>query len=281
MSTNLILGLILSSLMGFGGYYKKALSKGGVGGAIIVGTAIFGFGGWVWGLILVAFFVSSSALSFFKAKNKTDVAKHFDKGHQRDLGQALANGGVGAIVATLSLIWPGGWGFAAFLGAMATVNADTWATELGVLSNETPRLITNGKPVAPGTSGGITKKGTLAAFGGAFFIGGVAWTLLLIEQALGSPTSYLYPVQFIVIASGAGLAGALIDSFFGATWQAIYYCDTCATETEQKYHHPCGNTPTRPLKGVKYLNNDWVNFISAALGALIAVIIKLLLQILI
>ncbi len=105
MLVDLALGIVLSSLMGFGGYYKKALSKSGLVGAIIVGTAIFGFGGWLWGALLITFFVASSLLSSFKKARKTTFAEKFDKGSQRDLGQALANGGAGALIAILSLIW--------------------------------------------------------------------------------------------------------------------------------------------------------------------------------
>ena len=59
----------------------------------------------------------------------------------------------------------------AFYGALATVNADTWATELGVLARSRPRLMTNGQTVPVGTSGGVTAEGTLAALAGALFIG--------------------------------------------------------------------------------------------------------------
>jgi len=267
--TNLALGFVLSGLMGFGGYYKKALSKSGVVGAMIVGTAIFSFGGWVWGVILVTFFVSSSLLSFFKKADKTTVTEKFDKGSQRDLGQALANGGVGALLALLSLSgsasleptgWPASVWWVAFLGAMGTVNADTWATELGILSQAVPRLITTGEPVPAGTSGGVTVPGTLAALGGGLVIGLVAW-------ALGGDHGP-WGATIIVVAGFGGLAGALFDSLLGATVQAIYYCDQCAKETERT---TCCATATRSLRGLAWLNNDWVNFISSAAGALAAV----------
>ena len=91
--------------------------------AILVGTLIFGLGGWLWGVLLVAFFVSSSLLSRFKDQEKAALAEKFAKGHQRDMGQVLANGGLGAVIAVLAALYPNPLWLAAFVGAMATVNA--------------------------------------------------------------------------------------------------------------------------------------------------------------
>lgn len=275
MAVNLLLGFIFSGIMGAGGYYKKALSKTGVLGALVVGTMIFGLGGWIWGVVLIAFFISSSGLSFFKAKSKSAVAEKFDKGHRRDFGQALANGGVGAIIALMGQLWPGEWWWFAFLGAMGTVNADTWATELGVLAKAPPRLITNGKSVPPGTSGAISVFGTVASLTGALFIGGVAWVFTGIGA---NSTASAHAIPFILIAGFAGLFGSLTDSLLGATIQTIYHCDVCDKQTEQKYHRACGLTPTRQIRGLSWLNNDLVNFFSAIAGAIFAVCLAGLLK---
>ena len=79
------------------------MSKSGALGAILTGTAVFGFGGWTPGLLLIAFFVSSSALSHFKQNNATKqhAAEIFEKGGQRDLGQTLANGGAASAFAVV------------------------------------------------------------------------------------------------------------------------------------------------------------------------------------
>ena len=90
---SLAFGFVLSALIAWGGYKKRSLSRSGVAGAIILGTLIFGLGGWIWGLLLIAFFVSSSFLSRYKEAEKESLAEKFAKGQQRDLGQALANGG--------------------------------------------------------------------------------------------------------------------------------------------------------------------------------------------
>jgi uncharacterized protein (TIGR00297 family) len=233
-------------------------------GAVLTGTLIFGLGGWAWGALLVTFFVSSSALSHYKEGRKQALAEKFSKGSRRDLAQALANGGAGALMAVGSVLWPSPLWWAAFAGALATVNADTWATELGVLSKATPRLVTTGRDVEVGTSGGVTLAGTLAAAAGGALIGLVG---ALFDLAGGQGASAA--VGLLVITTAAGLVGSFVDSLLGATVQAIYYCDACRKETERHPTHTCGG-PTRRLRGWPWLNNDLVNFISSVAGALIA-----------
>ena len=91
--SQLVLGLALSSLVAWAGYRREALSLSGAAGAVLVGTMIWGLGGWPWGVTLISFFVLSSLLSHYKAGAKAQVADKFAKGSRRDLGQALANGG--------------------------------------------------------------------------------------------------------------------------------------------------------------------------------------------
>ena len=264
----LLIGLILSSLIGLLAYRRGSLSKSGVLGAVLVGTAIFGFGGLAWGLILIVFFVTSSLLSHYKEASKEGLAEKFDKGHQRDLGQALANGGAGALIAVVSVVVPTSFWWAAFLGAMATVTADTWATELGVLNTTSPRLITTGKTVEVGTSGGVSLRGMVAALSGAVVIGAAASLFLLAQRLLLGSTSDVSLRMTITVAALGGVAGSLFDSLLGATVQAIYFCPTCQKETERKLH-TCG-TPTTIKRGWRWLNNDWVNFISSLFGAAIS-----------
>lgn len=273
LALRLALGLALSAGAGYLAYRRGALSASGVGGAVVTGTVIFGFGGWVRGLLLIAFFVSSSLLSHYKAAAKAGVGEKFAKGSRRDLGQVLANGGVAALLCVpIGLAGSDSPAYAVlalgFYGALATVTADTWATELGVLARTAPRLITSGRPVPAGTSGGVTLWGTAAALGGGVFIGVVGFVLIQVAAlaTLGRPL----PADWIVIpvAAVSGLAGALFDSLLGATLQAMYYCDRCSVETERK-QHVCG-AATRHVRGWRWLDNDWVNFIASAAGAGVA-----------
>lgn len=264
----LLLGLVLSALMGGLGYWRQALSTSGVIGAILVGTLIFGLGGWVWGLLLIAFFVSSSWLSHYRRADKEAVSVKFAKGSRRDIGQVLANGGLGAILAIVFSRYPEPLLFAAFVGVMATVNADTWATELGVLSRVPPRLITTGDVVVPGTSGGVTRLGIWASVAGSLLIGTIATALTQTVSLLSGGGWSLRAISYTLLAVVGGLAGSLFDSLLGATVQGIYYCDHCGKETESSTHH-CGRT-ARPLRGWGWLNNDLVNLMASLVGGLVA-----------
>jgi uncharacterized protein (TIGR00297 family) len=272
---DLLIGFILSGIIALLAYRRGSLAPSGALGAMLVGTLIFGLGGWVWGLTLITFFVSSSALSHYQETTKERLAEKFAKGHRRDLGQTLANGGAGALLAVAFAVWDAPALFAAYLGAMATVNADTWATELGVLNPAPPRLITNGQVVEVGTSGGVSRLGTLASAAGALIIGLAALIFSLIGQlfnAGGDPWRYAWAVPVALVG---GLLGSLVDSLLGATVQAIYYCPRCAKETEKSVHG-CG-TRTQQQRGWRWLNNDMVNFISSLAGALTATTVYLLL----
>jgi uncharacterized protein (TIGR00297 family) len=263
-----LLGLALSALMGGLGYWRQALTTSGVIGAIVVGTLIFGLGGWVWGLLLITFFVSSSWLSHYRRIDKQAMAEKFAKGSRRDIGQVLANGGLGAILAVVFSRYPEPLLFAAFVGVMATVNADTWATELGVLSRVPPRMITTGDVVVPGTSGGVTRLGIWASVAGSLLIGAIATALAQVASLLNGSGWSLRASSYTLVAVAGGLAGSLFDSLLGATLQGIYFCDHCGKETESATHR-CGRM-ARPLRGWGWLSNDLVNLMASLVGGLVA-----------
>jgi uncharacterized protein (TIGR00297 family) len=263
----LAIGLAVATVIATIARCRGALTSGGALGAVTVGTITFGFGGWAWGLVLVAFFTLSTVLSRYRRRDKRAVSDKFQKGGQRDLAQVLANGGLAAVLAVLFYLRPGPALLAAFLGAMATVNADTWGTELGILSPVPPRLITTARRVPPGTSGGVSLLGTTASTMGALFIGLLAFVLLSVESL--SQGGSALPLSWIIPSTAvSGLVGSLFDSLLGATVQGIYYCARCEEETE-KPQHGCGFRTTH-LRGLRWLDNDAVNFISSLCGAVIA-----------
>ena len=273
---SLAIGFLLSALVGMVAYRRGSLTGGGVIGAILTGTIIFGFGGLAAAALLVAFFVSSTVLSHWRERDKEPLAEKFQKGSRRDFAQALANGGIAGLCALAYFFYPRPIIFAALAGALATVTADTWATEIGVLSQTPPRLITNLRPVPVGTSGGITLVGTMIALLGAVFIASTAVLVPLGANLMFTQSAPPAPDIFLPV-SVSGLLGSLFDSLLGATVQAIYYCDYDRRETESAVHK-CGRA-TRLIRGWKWLDNDGVNFLASAFGAGLAALAYALLQV--
>lgn len=273
---------LLAGAVAYAGYRVDALSGSGAWAACIVGGTIFGFGGLLWAVLLILFFASSSLLSFFKASDsrKQRAAQTFEKGGRRDAAQALANGGVGAALALAlpsagmltvgaPLQYVGTQGgmmlFSAYVGALAASTADTWATEIGVLSRSLPRMITTWKQAEAGTSGAVTPLGSVAGFGGALFIGlsAAALTVLFPFESHTNPTPFI----FVLAALVGGIGGPLADSLLGATVQASYWCPLCQKPTESRLHK-CG-TQAHLVRGLPSINNDAVNFLATLTGALL------------
>lgn len=260
----IIIGFVLAIVIAYLAYRAHSLSVSGMAAAILVGTIIFGIGGWQWAILLLTFFITSSGLSRTFQKRKQGLSEKFSKGHERDAGQVFGNGGLAAFFAALHAFYPlSPLPWIGFTASLAAVNADTWATELGVLNPSPPRMITNlAKRVEKGTSGGISLWGTLASLFGS--------SIIAVPAVLLSPTGKLTTAHWFLITA-AGLAGSLFDSLLGATVQAMYYCPTDKKETEKHPLHTCG-TETVHIRGWEWLNNDWVNFACGAFGVLVALL---------
>ena len=117
--------------------------------------------------------------------------------------QAMANLGVAALVVAVA---PAGWLVLA-LAALAEAAADTGSSEIGMAFPGNTVLVTTLKPVAPGTDGGISVFGTVAALLGAALVALVAFAsrLVSLEQT------------FPIIA--AGFLGTMVDSLLGALFE--------------------------------------------------------------
>jgi Raf kinase inhibitor-like YbhB/YbcL family protein/uncharacterized protein (TIGR00297 family) len=217
-------------------------------------------------VVLLVFFISSSALSRMFAKRKAGTGEKFSKGHRRDVAQVLANGGIAGLCVLLWQIFPGAlWPWLAFAGALAAANADTWATELGVLSKTPPRSICTGKVMEQGDSGGVSWMGILAATGGSLLIALLAalpWPGIPAEIGIATRGA------IVLLITLAGLGGSLVDSLLGATAQVIYTCPSCGKETEKHPLHSCG-TATVYKRGWNWMNNDAVNAFCTLSGVII------------
>jgi uncharacterized protein (TIGR00297 family) len=267
----LLYGFLLAIIIATLAYRARSLSKSGAIAATFVGTIVFGVGGISWAVLLLTFFFTSSAFSRAFRKRKQGLDEKYSKGDQRDAGQVFGNGTLATVFVLIHALYPeSGIGWAGFAASLAAVNADTWATELGVLNPTQPRLITDlRKRVEKGTSGGISLLGTIASLLGSALIA----LLAILLSPTRSPITDHWSLFLLITASG--LAGSLFDSFLGATVQAMYYCPTDKKETEKHPLHTCG-TQTIHLRGWTWLTNDWVNFACGAFGSIVATFVLLI-----
>ncbi|MWV43816.1 DUF92 domain-containing protein [Paenibacillus sp. HJL G12] len=262
-----LIGGLCALIVAGGAYLKRSLTLSGAAAAFVMGTIYFGAGSLLWFGILLVFFISSSLLSKFKQANKAELEQTYAKTGTRDAGQVLANGGAGMLLCILNAIWPHtGWVYA-FIGVMAAATADTWATEWGGLSRRPPRSVLTGKVVPPGTSGGVSLLGSTAAALGGLMIALFGWLF-----AYGAGMDHML-LHFLIAGIFGGLAGAFTDSIIGATLQVMNGCQVCGKEVEVLTH--CGQ-PTRQIRGLRWMNNDAVNFLSSCIGGLAAWALSLL-----
>jgi uncharacterized protein (TIGR00297 family) len=121
----------------------------------------------------------------------------------RTAGQAMANLGVAALIVAIA---PASWPVLA-LAALAEAAADTASSEIGMAFPGKTILITTLKPVPPGTDGGISLVGTVAAVFGAAAV------------ALVAVISRMVPASGALPIIAAGFLGTLVDSLLGAVFE--------------------------------------------------------------
>ena len=256
----LVVGGAAAAVVALAARRAHALSRSGSVAAVACGAASAA-AGWAWAALLVTYFVASSVVSAVgRGRKEARTAPIVEKGGERDAAQVAANGGVFAAAALATVVLPVSHTCYAVVscaaaGALAASAADTWGTEVGVLAGGEPRSVLTRAPVRMGESGGVTWTGTLGGAAGAAFIAGVA---ALLGLARGAPLAPLL----------AGMVGSLVDSMLGATLQARRHCDACGALTERAVHD-CG-AATRHARGVRWIDNDVVNFAATTAGFVVA-----------
>lgn len=152
-----------------------------------------------------------------------------------------------------------------YISHYSCATADTWASELGILSKDRPRLVTSFflQSVPHGTNGGMSWIGTFASLLGGTFIGLIFYLFSFALPESKFEVAPQYPMIFV--GSLCGLIGSLFDSLLGATLQASYYskdrqCIVKAhdmNETLQK-----NDKSIILICGINILTNEQVNFVS-------------------
>lgn len=260
-----VIGFAFSFLIAYTALIKNSLTRDGAVGAVLMGTLMYATTGIYGSSIMVLFFISASALSHFKKGDKKGVAVQFEKDGKRDMFQVFANGGVGLIFSMIYSLTENPLYLILVSVAFASANADTWATEIGVLNKHDPISLKTFKRVAKGTSGAVSLLGTLAALGGALVIGMFSAVAVRFSR-LDLLSFDLSRIPFLVTLGG--FMGSMADSVLGATLQGIFYDEVSEGETERRCS---AGKINRLIRGVAYINNDIVNFASIAIASLLTV----------
>ncbi|KHJ33030.1 putative integral membrane protein duf92 [Erysiphe necator] len=241
----LILAVPITLVMVYRAWSRATLTHAGIVAAILTAGA---HAIHPWNLpfgLLITFFLAGTRVTKIKhdLKSKLTIQASGDVGKEssRTHVQVFANSGVASVLSILHTYvlkqrgenmchpWPGSLLFIGIVANYAAVAADTFSSELGILSKSRPRLITSLRlrKVPPGTNGGVTSMGLAAAFLGSFII--VLTSILLtpfcqFSRPVNMKDSYRAwtfadKLWFLILMTLWGALGSLLDSFLGGWLQ--------------------------------------------------------------
>lgn len=248
---------VFSFFVGIISYRNGSVSLSGLIALLVISSTFIWLDKISYLLILFYMFASSSILTRFKKSGKKEIEEVGAKSGPRDYVQALSNLGIATLLVLVYYFLPSDMLVAAIVGSVASANADSWASEIGGLSKSPPRLITNFRPIQKGISGGVTLLGMVGGIAGSFFI--VVMSVLTFKFVSPFHGNFILLFWSTLIA---GVCGFILDSYLGAIFQSLYSKGNKLTE------NPQGNNQL--VKGIRWMNNDMVNFITTGMGAIIA-----------
>ena len=294
IGTRIALAAALACGLAWHGYSKRSLNLNGALCAFIVGFTSFAVS-YRFGVILILFYYTSSKLTKVKEDVKAKLEDNYVSGGQRGAVQVLACSVLGTAVCAIFFYYVGedchvdfgdtpsrlldspllpisqkraaAYFWSMYVAHYACAAADTWASELGILSKDKPRLVTTLflTEVPHGTNGGMSTLGTFASMAGGAFIGIIYWIMSFFCVLEVNTQRNQFPM--VVVGLLLGFLGSLIDSLLGATLQATYYSvdRKCIvknrTSSSEKVNHVCG---------INLLSNEAVNVVSIFLTMLLS-----------
>ena len=189
---------------------RDMLDPSGISMAVIVGLIVSLMGHWTWLVILMTFLLIGSTATKWRFEEKLALSIAEENEGTRGWRNVLANGAAPMAVATAHLLTGDtSWDYLALCACVSVACSDTLASEIGSLDMRT-RSILNLKAVPPGTNGGMSPTGTVAALAGAVIIA-------LISVALSSTAGDQTPaLMLFTIVAVIGWLGCQIDSLLGA-----------------------------------------------------------------
>lgn len=200
----------------------KKLTPMAAATGVLLGWAIYAGAGWLGLLLLALFFITGTAATSWKKKDKLLIRGSAAHEPTRGPGQVIANAGVAALLGGGAFFYPTRTPlFLLMLAAsLASATADTLSSELGLVYGRRCYNILTGKKDERGLDGVISIEG--------LFIGAAGSALIAAVYGLGTvlwaaPAHHPgLPLQLIIITL-AGVAGNLTDSLLGALFERRGY----------------------------------------------------------
>lgn len=224
--------------------HKNWLDQTGCWAALWVAAVLWMSGGWE-ALIAPVFLLVAGSVAgrLFHAKHSSE---------KRTAQQVFSNGWIGVVLYMLyGLTDQYHWQILAWCSFAISI-CDTISSEVGNAIRGKTFNIVNFRVMEPGLSGGISVAGTTGGF----------VSLLLLAVCLYFILPVTLPQLLWVLA--IGMTGMLVDSFMGSKWQALWKQNDVWSET------PTLHADAQLVKGLSWLDNHWVNFLSNGITMLCA-----------
>ncbi len=177
--------------------------------ALLIGIIVVIFGSLLWLILMLIFAITAYIATKYKIKEK--IKNHLQEGKngERHVSNVIYAALIGIFIAFANITkFHNLPFFEIFATSFASVNADTFASEIGVFDKNV-YLITNFKKITPGINGGISLLGEISAAVGALIIG-LSYSILEFHTIVFSP---------IFVITLLGFAGCQVDSILGAVFE--------------------------------------------------------------
>ena len=218
------------------------LTKAGWVHAGILGTLLWGSLGWSGWLAVVLYLLVGSLVTRLGLRRKQELGLAEGRGGRRGPENVWGSAATGAGLALLcTLPWaPVPQLLIGFAASFSAKLGDTCGSEIGKRWGRHTVLVTNLRPVPPGTEGAISLEGSLASLAGSALMALVALQLGLLQGG-----------GAWLLVTLVGLVATLIESLIGATLQGR----------------------------IAWLSNELVNGLQTLIAALLAIGLAVQLQI--
>lgn len=234
-----LVAVVLNTLLLIPAFFspKKLLTPAGIAHAWVLGVVIWGSLGWRGYAVIMFYFLVGSAITRvgMAEKQAAGIAEKRDgaRGPENVWGSALT--GIFCALGVLGAGYLGAYRLIpilvlGYVASLSTKLSDTCASEIGKAYGKSTFLITTLKPVPRGTEGAVSLEGTIAGI-----VGSIA--LAILALALG-------------IINGWGLLCAVIAAFIATNIESVI-----GATVQTKF---------------SWLTNEIVNFINTLIGAIVA-----------